>query len=414
MKKEKLMIVGAAKFQVPIIELAKQMGFETIVVSIAGNYPGLLVADKAYEIDVREKETILEIARAEGICGIVTDQTDLPVPTVAYVAEKLGLPGIGYDCALRITNKLQCREHCRQMGFPIPAYTHATTLEEAREAAREIGFPLVVKPTDSHAARGIAVVNDADELAQKFSHAQSCSVDGVVLLEEYFQGKKIAVVGFTSNSQFTNLIIADHEHFDIPDLFIVKQVLTPSHLEENLQQEIWDFHNQLFQSFGVQFGITHSELRVNDKSGKYCLMEAAIRGPAGFVSSHLVPLARGIDVVPLLIELVTGRRDAVSIDEHQMQTRAAGNVYFYLPTGVVRRVDGIAEVMSLSGVHRVELGDLVVGRKIEQIMNLSGRQGPIVYAGNDRQACEEIVKRIQATLSVEAETSEGIKGIIWS
>jgi D-arabinose 1-dehydrogenase-like Zn-dependent alcohol dehydrogenase len=37
MKKEELMIVGAGKFQVPIIELAKQMGFETMVVSIAGN-----------------------------------------------------------------------------------------------------------------------------------------------------------------------------------------------------------------------------------------------------------------------------------------------------------------------------------------------------------------------------------------
>ncbi len=107
MKKEKLMIVGTGKFQVPIIGQAKQMGFETIVISIGGNYPGLSIADRSCEVDVREKETILEIAKREGICGIVTDQTDMTVPTVAYVAEKMRLPGIGYECALRITNKLR-------------------------------------------------------------------------------------------------------------------------------------------------------------------------------------------------------------------------------------------------------------------------------------------------------------------
>ena len=74
------MILGAGKFQVPIIRLAKRMGFETIVVSIGGSYPGLLVADKSYEVDVRDKETILKIAKKEEISGIVTDQTDWPVP----------------------------------------------------------------------------------------------------------------------------------------------------------------------------------------------------------------------------------------------------------------------------------------------------------------------------------------------
>ena len=87
-KKDKLMLLGAAKFTVPLIELAKRMGFETIVVSIAGNYPGILVADRFYEIDVREKEEILDVAKKERISGIVTDQTDLPVPAVAYVDRK--------------------------------------------------------------------------------------------------------------------------------------------------------------------------------------------------------------------------------------------------------------------------------------------------------------------------------------
>jgi len=414
MNKEKLMIIGAGKFQVPIIEQAKMMGFETIVISIGGNYPGFSVADQFYEVDVREKETILEIAKKEAIRGVVTDQTDWPVPTVAYVAEKMGLPGIGYECALKITNKLKCREHCRKMGFPIPAFHQAVNFGEATEAAKEIGFPLVLKPSDSTAARGVIKVNDFDQLAYRFQEALAYSATGVVLLEEFFSGKKLELMGFTSDSEFTNLLMAENEHFDIPDLFIIKQVITPAYLNENLKEEIFSFHTHLFESFGVSFGITFSDIKVDEKSGKFCLIEAALRGPGGFLSSHVSPLACGIDVVPSLIELVSGRRKTVRIDKGKLLNRGAGNVYFYLPAGVVSRIEGIEEVRSLPGVHKVALDDLVVGKKIEPLRNLSGRQGPIVYAGEDRQACEEIVQKIKDILKVEVDTPEGIKDMVWS
>ena len=73
LKKQKLMILGAGQCQVPIIKQAQQMSFETIAVSVGGDYPGLSVADKSYEIDVREKEKILEVAQQEEINGIAWD-----------------------------------------------------------------------------------------------------------------------------------------------------------------------------------------------------------------------------------------------------------------------------------------------------------------------------------------------------
>ncbi len=40
MQKQNIMILGAGKFQVPLIKLSKEMGHTTIVVSKAGDYPG--------------------------------------------------------------------------------------------------------------------------------------------------------------------------------------------------------------------------------------------------------------------------------------------------------------------------------------------------------------------------------------
>ena len=54
MSKKKLMILGAGIYQVPLIKKAKEMGLETLVVSIKGNYPGIALEDSFYEIDTRD------------------------------------------------------------------------------------------------------------------------------------------------------------------------------------------------------------------------------------------------------------------------------------------------------------------------------------------------------------------------
>ena len=148
------MIVGAGRDQVPIIKKAQQMGFFTIVVSVSGNYPGFAIADKSYEIDIVQKERVLEIAQVEKICGVVTDQLDAAVPTVAYVAEKMGLPGIGYDCALKFTNKFTMRQICEEIGIPVPKHFQAATLDEAVHCAKELDFPFMIKPVDGGEAKG--------------------------------------------------------------------------------------------------------------------------------------------------------------------------------------------------------------------------------------------------------------------
>jgi len=63
MKRDSLMVLGAGMCQVPIIRRAQDMGFEVIAVSIGGDYPGFSIADRSYEIDVRDREGILAVAR---------------------------------------------------------------------------------------------------------------------------------------------------------------------------------------------------------------------------------------------------------------------------------------------------------------------------------------------------------------
>jgi len=409
--KQKLMIVGAGEFQVPIITLAKQMGFFTIIVSVAGNYPGFTIADKSYTVDVREKEKVLEIAGKEKICGILTDQTDISVPTVAYVADKMGLPGITYDCALRFTNKYKMRQGCKDLNIKVPEFYQAYEFEDALKSANLLGFPFILKPVDCQGSRGVSKVNHPDELKDKFDAAKSYSKLGAVILEEFCQGREIVVEGFASNFQFNHLIIGDSYDFDLSDIFIPKQRIFPTLLKDDLKRKLLKLNTNLIKGLGLIFGITHSEYLVNEETGEICLMEVAARGGGVFISSHLIPLACGTNANELLIRAAIGEK--VRVENNVISQKASAYVCFYLPEGKIHSVSGIDSVHSLPGVYKAYLDDIRVGRRTTKIIDKTMRLGPILLTGKDRKSIQETIETLQKIFTVEVETSEGIRGIVW-
>lgn len=62
-------------------------------------------------------------------------------------------------------NKIFCSSLLKQAGFPVPRFSHASTREEAAQAAKMIGYPVVVKPTLGGKGRGITIGVESDEEA---------------------------------------------------------------------------------------------------------------------------------------------------------------------------------------------------------------------------------------------------------
>ncbi len=407
----KLLILGAGENQVPIISQAKKEGFYTIVVSINGEYPGFKICDKAYEIDVRKKEKILEVAQKENIIGVLTDQTDISVPTVSYVAEAMGLPGIGYECALSFTNKYLMRQCCDKAGIYVLKYCQASSFNEIKLFADRIKFPLIVKPVDSQGSRGVSKVDHYYEFKDKFNAAKNFSATGYVIIEEFFQGREIVVEGFVSNFKVSNLIIGDSYDFDLPDKFIPKQRIFPTSLNDELKQKVLTINRHLISILKLKFGITHTEYLVNENTGQICLIEIAARGGGVFISSDLIPLGCGIDVNDLFIKLVTGKK--IELDEQKIRETGSGYLCFYLPEGKIQNVKGLDEIKVLPGVHKTFLDNIEIGKQIFKIKDKTMRFGPILIAGKGRQAVNETIERVKETLIVEVETEDGVKGTIW-
>jgi len=104
------MIVGAGFGQLPAILKAKQMGLKVITIDKNPNAPGMQKADVSLEIDVIDKEKAIQAARDHKIDGIMTMQSDLPMPTIGAVVDALKLAGVSYDVANTCSNKIKTRQ----------------------------------------------------------------------------------------------------------------------------------------------------------------------------------------------------------------------------------------------------------------------------------------------------------------
>ena len=118
----KLAIIGASYLQEPLVRKAKEMGLEVHCFAWEEGAVCKDIADYFYPISIVEKELILEKCQEIGIDGITTIASDVAAPTVAYVANKMGLIGNDYDAAVCANNKYLMRNAFIKAGVPCPKY----------------------------------------------------------------------------------------------------------------------------------------------------------------------------------------------------------------------------------------------------------------------------------------------------
>ena len=263
---EKLMILGAGVYQVPLIQTAKRMGLYVVVLS-PGNYPGMALADKVIDCDIRDEEGVYQAARAEGVAGIISDETDMPLLAMSYATQKLGLPGNPYECTKLFCDKYRMREKCRELGLPSIEYRLVSTLEEAKEFLRALGRPAIIKPVDSGGSKGVTRIDTEADLEQHFEEAKGFSGNGDVIIERFIEGKELEVDAIALGGKAETLMYADLESFDLPNVFASTTRLYPSVKDPAIVEKLLALDKAVVEGFGLQQGLTHDEYILDEEDG---------------------------------------------------------------------------------------------------------------------------------------------------
>ena len=400
------MIIGAGDFQLPLVEKAAEK-YDVILVapSVDERFDKLIL--RKYLYDVRDKETILEIAEKEGIAGVVTDQTDIPVRTVAYVAENIGLNGIGYEVSRVFTDKNLMREKLKASGLPYLPYLTASSYEEALKFFEELNSDVIVKPLDTQGSRGVFRVSNADELKKAFESSKSFSSNNTALIEKYVVGDEIVIEGVTVDGKTVAQICGDTIYFDDKSTFSAKKRVFPSRRSDAIVNKALELNKSIVEAFGLNNGITHGEYIID---GDYVyLIEIAARGGGVFISSDLISTQLGINVEEFLLDIACGNGNKPSIDKKNV---VSGYRAFYLPEGRVVCVEGIEKVKKFPFIKRHQLDKIHTGLELGANVNKTSRFALIIVAESfDKWA--EYENKVKETLHIKVANNSETNDIIW-
>ena len=410
MTKGNILVLGAGALQVPLINRVVEKGFNPVVVSLNSDEPGMQMVKDTIVADFVEEELMLQYARQYDIVGIVTDQTDLPVRTVAYVSEKMGLPGIGYETACLFTDKFKMREKCKELGIKTLEYALVDSLEAARSFYKNIGKDIIIKPLHNQGSKGVCKVTTLAELEDKFSDAERYSQGDSILLEEFVKGEdELVIEGIAFDGWCDNLICGDTHYFNLPDVFSARQRIFPSVKDPAIVEKTLNLNKRIIKGFGLSRGLTHGEYIVSE--GDVYLIEIAARGGGVYISSDIIPLMTGFDTTSFIVDIATKKE--VERPIISKKNKVVSYVAFFLPEGIVQSITGIEEVVAQPYVHHNNLEHLIVGKRVKKNTDKTSRFFMVLEA----DSAEEMEARfnwIKQTLKIVVITDHKTQeGIIW-
>ena len=315
-------IIGASYLQRPIVLKAHEMGLRTICFAWEQGAVCKEFCDVFYPISITEKEAILRICQEEQIDGICTIASDVAAPTVAYVAQEMGLVGNSYEAALKAHDKHQMREALVRAGVDCPGYRVMS--REKNEEIKGLALPLIVKPSDRSGSLGVQKISEWSELDAAVQRAEEVSIVGEALVEEFIDGREISVETISCNGKHFPLQITDKITTGAPH-FVELAHHQPSSLPQEMQERIFDITQHALDALGITNGASHSEYKIT-REGRIVVMEIGGRMGGDFIGSHLVELSTGYDFLRGVIEVALGEEIVPIKTIH-----AYSGVYFLSP-----------------------------------------------------------------------------------
>ena len=392
---KKIMILGASILQLPAIQKALDMGLEPIVVDMNPNAVGFIKGVHKEVISTIDVPRIVEAAKRHQVSGIMTLATDMPMRAVATVSEEMNLVGISYDTALKATNKALMRAALQDANVPIPKFYKVTNKGSYLKAVESFNLPFIVKPTDNSGSRGIFLVENIEDVYRAYEYALSFSRSGEVIVEEYMIGPEISVETLAMDGIVHVIQITDKVTTGAPH-FVEMGHTQPTRLSDDVVKTIKKITIQANHAIGIKNGPSHTEIIITREGPKIVELGARLGGDC--ITSHLVPLSTGVDMVEACIRIALGEEP----DINQKYRKGSAIRYFKQHVGVVKNIIGIEEVKKIPGIRAVEIVH-GIGTRVMDVESSGSRMGFVIAQGESALDAETICEEALMNIDIEIE-----------
>lgn len=386
---KRLLIIGASILQLPAIKKAKEMGLYVAVADYNPAAVGIPFVDEYFNVSTIDEEGIYQAAKNFKADGIMTLATDMPMRALAYACERLGLVGISYDTAVKSTDKGEMIKAFEAAGVEHPWY-HIIKSKTDLEKIDGLTFPCITKPTDNSGSRGVMLVHNMDELKTAVDYSSENGRTGSVILEEYMTGPEVSVEVMVIDGVPHILQITDKLTTGAPH-FVEMGHSQPSQLPDDTCERISDLASRAALAVGIENGPAHVEIIVTEDGPK--LVELGARMGGDCITTHLVPLSTGIDMVKATIDVCLGSKP----DVEAKIDRGSAIRYFYAPCGKIISIEHIDTAKAIKGVYEIAFVKNP-GDAIGEIGSSTDRIGFVISQGEDAisavSTCNMVLKSV--------------------
>lgn len=169
----------------------------------------------------------------------------------------------------------------------------------------------------------------------------------------------------------------------------------PMRQNDENSEKIRDLAVRACKAVGINVGPAHVEMILTKDGPK--MVELGARMGGDCITTHLVPLSTGIDMVGCTIKLACGER----IDIEPKFNKGAAIRYFDAHNGTIKAIEGIDEAKKMPGVQEISIVHQV-GESIGEIGSSTDRVGFVIAQAETTEeavkVCEKAMKMVEITV----------------
>jgi len=298
----RLLVLGSLDEFIQLVIKAKKRGYYVAVCDGYEFGPAKKYADAAYNIDVRNTGSIIDLCRKEKFDGIIGSFSDLLFEKITEIADGAGLKWYVKPEFLRYyRDKAAAKELLQSLNIRVPRHV---VLEKDFLDEELVGlkYPLVIKPRNGYGSKGIYVVHSTSEIRSKFDEAAARFAGNNILAEEYSYGHEYNMMAWMSDGEVYVISIADRdknpqEGNAIP---LLNRVVYPSnHIDLVIRDAA-----RVLKLFAGKTGQTEGPMAMQFFYNKDGLEVCEIAGRLLGYEHELVTYCSGLDIEGLLLDYV--------------------------------------------------------------------------------------------------------------
>lgn len=304
-----VVILGGAAVQAEALVAAHALGHEAHIVAARCGAAAAEMADAVVTLDLRDVDAVTAYASGVGASAVYSVGSDLAMPVVAEVSERLGLPSL----VSRRTAQLCHHKHLmREVLRDAPGAVRHVPV--SRGDALPLPLPVIVKPDDSQGQRGLALVTAEEQFAPALEQALLHSSTGRAIVEEYVAGPEISVNGYLRGGRLVFAGVSDRLIWP-GELGLVRGHIYPSQSATGL-----DLHDavtvldQACRAIGLSDGPVYAQMIVSPQGVRMVEISPRLDG------CHLWRLwraATGVDLLEAAVADACGQTDSTTLVAHE-------------------------------------------------------------------------------------------------